>query len=122
MAWQSVEELQQYLSQNVFQDSQASKKAAGRALGTLVEIITFHLLKTWGLEKSTLIERKLPEYANSEISHNVEFTLHPSETVASNVAFGNGRETSTTITARKILSQLPSDCCSDSMKIKTGAL
>ena len=122
MAWQSVEELQQYLSKNVFQNSLASKKAAERALGTLVEIITFHLLKAWSLERSTLIERKLPEYANSEISHNVEFTLHPSETVASNVACGNGRETSTTITARKILSQLPSDCCSDSMKIKTGAL
>ncbi len=119
MAWQSVEELQQYLSKNVFQDSQASKKAAGRALGTLVEIITFHLLKAWGLEKSTLIERKLPEYANSEISHNVEFTLHPGEQIAANIGFDIN--SSTSITAKKVVSRLSFDL-EDSLRIKTGAL
>ena len=64
MTWQSVEELQQFLAQKVFHQSGAPRKAAGRALGTLVEIITFYLLKSWGLEHSTLIERRLPEYAN----------------------------------------------------------
>ena len=63
MTWQSVEELQQFLSQKVFHQSGAPRKAAGRVLGTLVEIITFYLLKSWELEHSTLIERRLPEYA-----------------------------------------------------------
>jgi hypothetical protein len=36
------------------------------------------LLKTWHYEKHVAIERRLPEYANPDITHNVEFTLHPS--------------------------------------------
>ena len=100
MTWQSVEELQQFLAQKVFHQSGAPRKAAGRALGTLVEIITFYLLKSWGLEHSTLIERRLPEYANSAISHNVEFTLHPSETRKNNIVI---EESGTSITPRKML-------------------
>jgi hypothetical protein len=53
------------------------KKAAGRALGTFIEIINFYLLKTWDLEQSTSIERGLSEYGNPEIRHNVEYSLHP---------------------------------------------
>jgi len=105
MTWQSVEELQQFLAQKVFHQSGAPRKAAGRALGTLVEIITFYLLKSWGLEHSTLIERRLPEYANSAISHNVEFTLHPSEALESGIIIA---ESGTSITPRKILSAMPS--------------
>ena len=119
MTWQSVEELQQFLTEEVFCRSVAPRKAAGRALGTLVEIITFYLLKSWGLERSTLIERRLPEYANSSISHNVEFTLHPSETLNGNILFKKG---GTSITARKILSQLPSNALFDQKKIKSGNL
>jgi len=51
-------------------------------LGTLVEIVTFYLLKSWGLERFTAIERRLPEYANPDITHNVEFSLHPSQRIA----------------------------------------
>lgn len=82
MSFQSVDALQRALTENVFHYAKDSKKAAGRALGTLVEIITFYLLKSWGQEKNIAIERRLPEYANPEITHNVEFSLHPSCEIA----------------------------------------
>lgn len=78
MPYESVDALQRALTREVFHYAKDAKKAAGRALGTLVEIITFYLIKSWGYEKHTAIERHLPEYANPEIRHNVEFTLHPS--------------------------------------------
>ena len=53
------------------------KKAAGRALGTIVEIMTFYLLKSWGLNNSISIEKRIPEYGNPDITHNVEYSLHP---------------------------------------------
>ena len=82
MPYESVDALQRALTRDVFHYAKDAKKAAGRALGTLVEIITFYLTKSWGLEKHTAIERPLPEYANPEITHNVEFSLHPSEEIA----------------------------------------
>ena len=48
MAYESVDSLQKMLAKEVFHYTQDSKKAAGRALGTLVEVITFYLLQTWG--------------------------------------------------------------------------
>lgn len=78
MPYESVDALQRALTRDVFHYAKDAKKAAGRALGTLVEIITFYLLKTWHYEKHVAIERRLPEYANPDITHNVEFTLHPS--------------------------------------------
>ena len=42
MAYQSVDQLQKRLTADVFHYAKDSKKAAGRALGTLVEIITFY--------------------------------------------------------------------------------
>ncbi len=48
MPFQSVDSLQKMLTKDVFHYAKDSKKAAGRALGTLVEIITFYLLKAWG--------------------------------------------------------------------------
>ena len=65
------------LSQEVFGDRQDSKKAAGRALGTFIETIVFYLLRQWGENDSVAIERPLAEYGHEEITHNVEFTLHP---------------------------------------------
>lgn len=81
MAYESVDALQQALTRDVFHYAKDAKKAAGRALGTLVEIITSYLIKSWGYEKHTAIERRLPEYANPDITHNVEFSLHPSEEI-----------------------------------------
>ncbi|MCD4728314.1 MAG: hypothetical protein K8R46_11665 [Pirellulales bacterium] len=78
MAYPSVDHLQNLLAKKVFHYVKDAKKAAGRALGTLIEIITFYCLKTWGFEHNTAIERRLPEYANDDITHNVEFSLHPS--------------------------------------------
>ncbi|MBI3839078.1 MAG: hypothetical protein HY288_14250 [Planctomycetia bacterium] len=78
MSYPSVDQLQKVLTKEVFHYAKDSKKAAGRALGTLVEIITFYALKSWGLERNIAIERPLPEFANDDITHNVEYSLHPS--------------------------------------------
>jgi hypothetical protein len=77
MAYASVDQLQKVLVEKVFHYAKDSKKAAGRALGTLVEIITFYMLKSWGFEHSMAIERALAEYGNPDITHNVEYSLHP---------------------------------------------
>ena len=77
MPYESVDQLQKALTENVFGYAKSSKKAAGRALGTIVEIITFYLLESWGLNESLSIEKRIPEFGNSEITHNVEYSLHP---------------------------------------------
>ena len=77
MSYGSVDQLQKALTKNVFHYAKDSKKAAGRALGTIVEIITFYLLKSWGLNNCISIEKKIPEYGNPDITHNVEYSLHP---------------------------------------------
>jgi len=77
MSYESVDKLQKTLSDEVFHYAADKKKAAGRALGTLVEIITFYLLRSWKFRDSIAIERPIPEYGNSEICHNVEYSLHP---------------------------------------------
>lgn len=108
MSYQSVDALQQALAKNVFNYAKDSKKAAGRALGTLVEIVTFYLLKAWGYEKNIAIERKVPEYANAAITHNVEFTLHPSKTIA-NLKLPQG---SLPLSSKKIVKLLAPDIVS----------
>jgi hypothetical protein len=67
MPYRSVDELQKVLSEEVFSYAKDRKKAAGRALGTLVEVITFYLLKTWDFCDSIAIERALPEYSASSL-------------------------------------------------------
>jgi|SRR3990170_925715 len=78
MSYPSVDQLQKALTQSVFHYAQDKKKAAGRALGTLVEVITFYMLKSWNFHEHIAIERPLPEYSNEDITHNVEYSLHPS--------------------------------------------
>lgn len=77
MSYMSVDELQKALAEGVFRNRADVKKAAGRALGTLVELITFYLLREWGLGSTLTIELALPEFGNPDITHNVEFGLHP---------------------------------------------
>ena len=77
MPYLSVDALQAMLTKDVFHYAKDSKKAAGRALGTLVEVITFYLLHSWGLRDSLAIEKPLAEFANPDITHNVEYSLHP---------------------------------------------
>lgn len=72
-----VDSVQQNLAESVFYYSKDRKKAAGRAMGTLVELITYYTLWSWNLASHVLIERRVPEFGNSDIQHNVEFTLHP---------------------------------------------
>jgi hypothetical protein len=102
MPYESVDALQRALTRDIFHYAKDAKKAAGRALGTLVEIITFYLIKSWGYEKHTAIERRLPEYANPDITHNVEFSLHPSEEVKSTRV----QKTELPLTPKKILKLL----------------
>lgn len=101
MSYPSIDKLQQTLAREVFHYAKDSKKAAGRALGTLVEIITFYILKDWEFESSTRIEKGLIEYRNAAISHNVEYTLHP---IIESVEFSI--ENKPPITAKKILDVL----------------
>lgn len=77
MSYDSVDKLQKVLVKEVFHYSRDAKKAAGRALGTLVEIITYYMMKEWDFASSIAIESRLPEYGNKEIRHNVEYSLHP---------------------------------------------
>ena len=102
MSYESVDALQQALTKEVFHYAKDAKKAAGRALGTLVEIINFYLLKAWGYENHIAIERRIPEYANPELTHNVEFTLHPTEKIATFQL----KETDLPFTAAKIRKQV----------------
>jgi hypothetical protein len=82
MGYDSVDKLQNLLASEVFHYTSDRKKAAGRALGTFVELIAYYVIKNWNLECFTAIERSLPEFANDEITHNVEFTLHGSRLIA----------------------------------------
>jgi hypothetical protein len=120
MSYLSVDQLQKVLTDNVFYYAKDSKKAAGRALGTLVEIITFYALKSWGFERNVAIERPLPEFANDDIVHNVEYSLHPS-IMTKQIEFH--RDT-LPLTSRKIVTAghlvklgIPADCA-----LKTNVL
>ena len=77
MTFESIDALQRTLADQVFHYAADRKKAAGRALGTLVEIVTYYTLRAWNLSDHIVIERRVPEFANPEIMHNVEFSLHP---------------------------------------------
>jgi hypothetical protein len=85
MPYLSIDELQRTLSGTVFQHTLDAKKAAGRALGTLIEIITYYLLNEWGITDSLAIERGIEEYGNAEITHNVEFSVIKMENLLSNL-------------------------------------
>jgi hypothetical protein len=102
MSYPSVDQLQKVLTEKVFHYAKDSKKAAGRALGTLVEIITFYALKSWGIERNIAIEKPLPEFGNEDITHNVEYSLHPS-THLMTVEFSRN---SLPITSKKIAKNL----------------
>lgn len=49
MGYDSVDKLQNLLASEVFHYTNDRKKAAGRALGTFVELITYYLIRNWGL-------------------------------------------------------------------------
>jgi hypothetical protein len=102
MPYESVDKLQNVLGKKVFHYTRDKKKAAGRALGTIVEIITYYLLKTWGFNNSISIERGLLEYGNEDISHNVEYSLHPILNEFEITVPNDGNS----ITANKILKEL----------------
>lgn len=102
MTYESIDKLQNALGETVFHYTKDKKKAAGRALGTMVKIITYYLLKTWGFNNSTSIERGLTEYGNDEIKHNVEYSLHPIINAYEIIITNDGNS----ITTNKILKEL----------------
>ena len=102
MPYQSIDKVQTVLAEEVFGYAKDRKKAAGRALGTFVEIINFYLLKTCELEQSVSIERGLSEYGNKEITHNVEYSLHPIFKSRQIIVDNDGK----TLTAHRIISEL----------------
>lgn len=108
MSYQSVDALQNALASTTFARTAAPKKAAGRALGTLVELITFYMIRDWALEGDLAIERGLPEYGNANITHNVEYTLHGSQVVATADLPDNGK-TLTPVAIRKQIMHLNLD-------------
>jgi len=123
MPYESVDALQKALTRDVFHYATDAKKAAGRGLGTLVEIIVFYLLKTWGYEKHVAIERRLPEYANPGITHNVEFSLHPSEEIES-VQFDRRKLPITPKKIRNLLNspQWPNEACKSTQLLSSDGL
>ena len=118
MSYESVDVLQNILATEVFHYAKDSKKASGRALGTLVEIVTFYLLKAWGYEKRTAIERRIPEYGNPGLTHNVEFTLHPTHHIADIEL----EESKLPFTAKKIKREIGKKGIWDNDKIKNTQL
>jgi len=118
MPYDSGDKLQNALAEQVFHYTQDKKKAAGRALGTMIEIITYYLLKTWGFNNSTSIEKGLVEYGNVDISHNVEYSLHPiiNEYEISILNDGNS------ITSTKILKELGKNVSITEFEKKTNNL
>ena len=103
VSYESVDTVQRALTTEVFQYATDKKKAAGRALGTLVEIIMFYTLRTWNLRDNIVIERSVPEFGNPDIVHNVEFSLHPVRTRS----LLNIEEIKLPITAAKVKRHLP---------------
>lgn len=101
MSYESIDKLQKLLADTVFDYTSDKKKAAGRALGTFLEIISYYLIKAWQLDICTAIEKPLSEFANIEITHNVEFTLHGSQIIASDTF----TENDIPITGRRLLQQ-----------------
>lgn len=125
MTYESVDALQRTLADTVFQDRVDRKKAAGRALGTFVELVTFYTLRAWDLLDHVVIERSVPEFGNPQIVHNVEFSLHPVRT-RWRTEFG---PIPFPLTAAKIRRRLPelapmptkSNCLLDANRVKRNA-
>lgn len=117
MSYQSIDTLQNVLRDTVFSHTKDAKKAAGRALGTMVELITYYLLREWELCDYISIERGLPEFGDKEITHNVEFTLYPVLRKARLDVPHTAPVTST-----KILGALDATWASSCIKKKSGSL
>ncbi|MGB3514344.1 MAG: hypothetical protein WBA93_35065 [Microcoleaceae cyanobacterium] len=62
MSYSSIDEIQKVLAQSIFKHTLDKKKAAGRALGTIVEIITYYLIRQWNIYSYVTIELRLPEF------------------------------------------------------------
>ena len=77
MSYDSIEKIQNALAADLFSHAADQRKAAGRALGTIVEILTYYILREWGLAPYLSIEQALPEFGSGYVKHNVEFALHP---------------------------------------------
>lgn len=122
MPYPSVDALQKALGEKIFSNRTDIKKAAGRALGTIVELITFYMLKQWGFLDGLSIERGLAEFGNDKITHNVEFGLHQCLSKATkSITSSNVKLPLTTAKLRKIF-EIPEEVATKSNTLLSTSL
>jgi len=73
----AIDEAQMALANEIFDSRESPKKAAGRAIGTLQEILAYSVLHHYELDSRTYLEYPLPEQGLEEVTHEVEFSIHP---------------------------------------------
>jgi hypothetical protein len=116
LSYESVDQLQNLMAKEIFGDRKDAKKASGRALGTIVEIITYYLLESWGLANHLTIEEGVLEYGNKSISHNIEYMMHPT-TKSYRITLSSS---SYPITGAKILSAISAQGVKSDKDSETG--
>jgi len=72
-----LDDLQNQLASTVFDKKIDAKKAAGRVLGTSLELIVYYLLLRFGVGDNITFEDALREFGYPSITHRVEFSLRP---------------------------------------------
>ena len=122
MPYPSVDALQKALGEQIFSNRIDIKKAAGRALGTIVELITFYMLKQWGFLDGLSIERGLAEFGNDKITHNVEFGLHQCISKNSKTILASSVKLPLTTAKLRKIFEIPDDVATKSNTLLSTAL
>ena len=76
-SFDGIDEAQMALSNEIFDSARSSKKASGRAIGTLQEMLVYSILHHHNLDDRIYLEYPLPEQGLEEVTHAVEFSVHP---------------------------------------------
>tara|TARA_B100001540_G_C15792289_1_gene636035 strand:- start:737 stop:1867 length:1131 start_codon:yes stop_codon:yes gene_type:complete len=105
-SFKKPDDLQTWLKDNTFSNRQSPKKTAGRFMGSLLEIFTYYLLRTWKHTSRIIIEDGIPEYGVTDITHNVEFSLNP---ILEKFTIEIDREDNQSITPNRIIKKMIED-------------
>lgn len=76
-SFDAIDEAQMALSNEIFDSTRSPKKASGRAIGTLQEMLAYSILHYHNLDDRIYLEYPLPEQGLEEVTHSVEFSIHP---------------------------------------------
>ena len=76
-AWKLSTSFRSFWGKKYSPTGRTRKRLQDVQLGWFLEIIAFYLLESWGFSKNISTEEGLPEFGNEEITHNVEYALHP---------------------------------------------